>query len=97
MCAFDECDRKAVSLGYCNKHYMFMKRNDPVGLYGVAALCATEGCDVVASERKLCKEHLKELRRNLDAMAGETRHERDKRPIPDDFWEFVKYELNLGV
>lgn len=104
-CLTSGCEDTARTKGYCARHYMWMKRHDPVAVFGKKLICESDGCDKPQNESRLCREHFLERRRFREKLAREmriydgtkyvTKHERDGRPIPDDLWEFVKYELEL--
>lgn len=107
LCLLEDCLEPKKTKGYCAKHYMWMKRHNSEMVYGKVLPCRTVDCDEPVSEAGLCREHFLEMRRHRDATKRQflardsreiftTRHERDNRPIPDDLWEFVKYELGIA-
>lgn len=63
-CSVTLCDKEALARGYCNTHYMRVRRtgtaDDPVK---VIRLCSIEGCVEIHESRGLCKLHYGQLRR----------------------------------
>lgn len=106
MCAADECDRKSVSKGYCDKHYRRLRKyGDPNvkklgnGQKGEAAkmpdappekLCTIEGCTRVKYSRGWCKMHYRRWQRNGDPESTRSERVDDKPCIVDSCEETVR-------
>lgn len=84
MCGVDECDRKSVSRGHCDKHYRrLMKYGDPTfkmlgnGQKGDGAAqpdlppekqCSVNGCSNPKDTRGWCRRHYRLWQRNGDPL-----------------------------
>ncbi len=61
-CSIDWCDRIAVRKGYCNAHYVRLRRgknmDNPIWMPGLPrATCSIENCDRPVRAKKLCSTH----------------------------------------
>ena len=97
-CSVDECDNRAVSRGYCDKHYKrWRKYGDPEkGARSQIKPCSVDGCPNPAEARTLCHGHyLSLLRRErmADPPALETESQRSARsqavPVESTLEAFV--------
>lgn len=61
LCAIDGCNGEYLARGYCNKHYLKLKRyGDPLYVKE-KEICKIDGCNEVVRGRKLCKTHYFEV------------------------------------
>lgn len=84
MCGVDECGRKSVSRGYCDKHYRRLRKyGDPLfvtrgGEYSGPAVpleeqCAVESCPKPKERRDWCRRHHRLWQLNGDPLVDSSR------------------------
>lgn len=87
-CAVEQCDRGALSSGWCNAHYSRWKAtgdvqaHKPIQRYacGHQDRCTVDGCDRTSKGRDLCGAHYARLRKYGGVDAD--RPLKDQRPLP---------------
>ena len=66
ICIFPECNTKALSLGYCDKHYRRFKKYGDANIKHIfiPKSCNVEGCLTQSRIKGLCDKHYRRLRKN---------------------------------
>lgn len=78
-CLVDGCDSRPSKRGYCNAHYLRLRRHgDPLGgaerRRHSSAACAVDGCADPLNGGGFCSRHGHKWRRHGDPLAGNTRY-----------------------
>lgn len=96
-CAYDKCDNSIKSRGYCNRHYMWLRRTNPASIGLEAKTCREIDCEEPATSTARCREHELETRRYRDGKLRSNRAT-PKPPLTtsaESLWDFVKEELGI--
>lgn len=82
------CERPARKRGYCNSHYTWHHRNNP---NPTGRICSVPGCGRPHRGRGYCISHYTSMyQKDKDAL-----FEEGDNFDYEDFWLFVKKELNI--
>lgn len=64
ICQVEGCERSYRAQGYCNKHYMQMRRDGKIGaLEKQIKLCKVDGCEEKVRRNGYCERHSKQMER----------------------------------
>ena len=61
-CTVEGCSNKHEAKGYCNKHYLRLRKHGDPNYVREPAICGVDGCDNVALARGYCGSHYRRLR-----------------------------------
>lgn len=79
QCKIDDCPTRSAKRGYCNAHYIRLRRHgDPMGgaerRTHASATCSVDGCSEPLNGGGYCNRHYLRSRKHGNPLSGNTRH-----------------------